>query len=142
MMVPTTYIAPQTTSPTTVYLAMRLDRWQGGGAAVTKQEVAVRVTHFNAIPAPVWRTTMSNAKMSDRNDAMARDQADMPDSNEGELSQDELNNVAGGLRASRRNDQAADPSDLAARGLSRYTDKSDAAMARNDDKNDPNDLAR
>ncbi len=62
-----------------------------------------------------------NEKFADKNDRYAMDNEAAPDGAEGELSQDELNNVSGGLI--RRNES---------------TDQSDAMVRRNDDKNDPN----
>ena len=65
---------------------------------------------------------MSNTPMNDPNELAAyADQADAPERSEDELSEQQLNEVAGGLRASRNDDL------------------NDRYVPRNDDKNDPND---
>ena len=69
---------------------------------------------------------MSNTPMKDPNELAAYDQADAPERSEDELSEQQLNEVAGGLSSRYRNDEPND----------RY-------VTRNDDTNDPNDaLAR
>jgi hypothetical protein len=62
-----------------------------------------------------------NEKFDDKNNRSAKDSEGAPDGSEGELSQDELNNVSGG--AMRRNES---------------TGQSDVRVGRYDDKNDPN----